>query len=887
MNSIKISYDYRSLSVKPNEYLTTIISKNIGMSPVVFSIDKIKDFAIKISCEGHTFSPATFKNGKRSKNNFEQQQLFALDFDNKDPNAFISFEEVYKRAEYYELPILFAYETLSSTNKSKFRVVFLNDVSITDSIIAKAMQLAMGTIFQEADSSCCKDISKMYYGGKNMIYYNENIQMINIEVLFRNLSCYLKDKFRANHYKEKIASFSKNTGIALNRNGLLDVTVSDNCTEAIGASSTTNGKNSPSPIIYKSYYSNIIVDGEIFPNRYYRINLVSDSVGCTDKYSVQKVSSLLKNHAAYRSTAITEIEQKCRLYNQFVSGKRKLSHEELFGLSTNLIHIETGVRIFKSTISKYIHYSEKKDKWENDLLYMNQQEYSPQCCSGFCPYKEICDHGINILSTIHSKRGVIEKIPNHNTKFYSLEEVQKDTYSAICKAYKADDKQFQVVKSMTGAGKSHSYLRLMSENPDNRFLIAAPTNLLKKEIYSKAKDMGINVEFTPSLDEFKSEIPDKVWKKIQSLYKIGRCQSVKPYIHSILENNDIPCLKTYLEKCEKLKTFEGNLITTHRYLLNMNEKSLKEYDAVIIDEDIIFKSIISNQGSVTVSELKTILNETNDSKLSAKIKQILQAIDTQSCIEADGFEYEYEGDYDSLSVLFDIHSFCLAQHFYLRKASEDLNLKENTLVYLNPSTFKNVKYIIVSATADEKICGKFFGEENVNFYECKQAKYKGTLMQYPEKSMSRTCIANNPGIIQNLMKYFGFDKDRVITFMRENIGRLHFGNTEGVNTMEGKDILVVGTPYHAEFLYKLAAFTMGLDFEENEKMALQSAVHNGYRFSFTTFKNENLKTIHFWMLESELEQAVGRARLLRNECMVHLFSNFPLSQAEMVSDLFK
>ena len=249
MNSIKISYDYRSLSVKPNEYLTTIISKNIGMSPVVFSIDKIKDFAIKISCEGHTFSPATFKNGKRSKNNFEQQQLFALDFDNKDPNAFISFEEVYKRAEYYELPILFAYETLSSTNKSKFRVVFLNDVSITDSIIAKSMQLAMGTIFQEADSSCCKDISKMYYGGKNMIYYNENTQMINIEVLFRNLSCYLKDKFKANHYKEKIASFSKNTGIALNQNGLLDVTVSDNCTEAIGANSTTNGKNSPSPII--------------------------------------------------------------------------------------------------------------------------------------------------------------------------------------------------------------------------------------------------------------------------------------------------------------------------------------------------------------------------------------------------------------------------------------------------------------------------------------------------------------------------------------------------------------------------------------------------------------------------------------------------------------
>jgi hypothetical protein len=36
------------------------------------------------------------------------------------------------------------------------------------------------------------------------------------------------------------------------------------------------------------------------------------------------------------------------------------------------------------------------------------------------------------------------------------------------------------------------------------------------------------------------------------------------------------------------------------------------------------------------------------------------------------------------------------------------------------------------------------------------------------------------------------------------------------------------------------------------------------------------------MIESELEQAIGRARLLRNKCTVHLFSNFPLPQAKMM-----
>ena len=42
---------------------------------------------------------------------------------------------------------------------------------------------------------------------------------------------YLKDKYKAKHYKEKIAKFSKDTGIALNKNGFLDVMVMGNPTE--------------------------------------------------------------------------------------------------------------------------------------------------------------------------------------------------------------------------------------------------------------------------------------------------------------------------------------------------------------------------------------------------------------------------------------------------------------------------------------------------------------------------------------------------------------------------------------------------------------------------------------------------------------------------------
>jgi hypothetical protein len=50
-----------------------------------------------------------------------------------------------------------------------------------------------------------------------------------------------------------------------------------------------------------------------------------------------------------------------------------------------------------------------------------------------------------------------------------------------------------------------------------------------------------------------------------------------------------------------------------------------------------------------------------------------------------------------------------------------------------------------------------------------------------------------------------------------------------------------------------------------------------------TFCADNwvLRDIQFYMIESELEQAVGRARLINNDCTVNLFSNFPIGQAVM------
>ena len=145
--------------------------------------------------------------------------------------------------------------------------------------------------------------------------------------------------------------------------------------------------------------------------------------------------------------------------------------------------------------------------------------------------------------------------------------------------------------------------------------------------------------------------------------------------------------------------------------------------------------------------------------------------------------------------------------------------------------------------------------------------------------MSRDYIDRNIDVLKKIPEWSG--SGNMITFKKYNIGDMYFGNAIGCDCLKGQDIDVVGTPYQVDFLYKLFPFSIGLDVNEDAVMKPCWVVHNGYIFRFTTYGEQDdiLRKFHLWMVESELEQAVGRARLLRYDCTVNLFSNFPLKQA--------
>ena len=184
----------------------------------------------------------------------------------------------------------------------------------------------------------------------------------------------------------------------------------------------------------------------------------------------------------------------------------------------------------------------------------------------------------------------------------------------------------------------------------------------------------------------------------------------------------------------------------------------------------------------------------------------------------------------------------------------------------------------MSATANDEIY-RMLTHIDVHFYPCKMAEYKGALRLYPKYTFSRHALLEQKGIMDYLKERIG--DDAVITFKAfEKMfdTKYHYGAVEGLNCLEGENISVIGLPNVDEVVYKLYGMAAGVNAELYDMRPMR-VEYNGYDFQMNTFENEKLQMIQLWMLESLLEQAVGRARLLRFDCTVKVFARFPIDQA--------
>ncbi len=227
---------------------------------------------------------------------------------------------------------------------------------------------------------------------------------------------------------------------------------------------------------------------------------------------------------------------------------------------------------------------------------------------------------------------------------------------------------------------------------------------------------------------------------------------------------------------------------------------------------------------------------------------------------------------------------------FVRMRDEDSG--EEVIRYFCPLHMPEMKYIVLSATFDHEIYRKYFtGQMEVYAYPEKKAAYRGRIEQYTYHSLGRKDLsekeqvfsiaeetAGSPGL--DIITFKKFEEDRGRNF---NSAGIHFGNSTGLNGLEGCDLAVIGTPYRVEEYYKLIACYLGTDVnrEGDKRPSLRRAEYKGNSFLITTYKDPLLREVQLYSIESELEQCVGRARLLRQDCSVYVFSCFPCEQARI------
>lgn len=338
-------------------------------------------------------------------------------------------------------------------------------------------------------------------------------------------------------------------------------------------------------------------------------------------------------------------------------------------------------------------------------------------------------------------------------------------------------------------------------------------------------------------------------------------------------------LQSYLNCKDKL---DGTscVVTTHKYFLTLPENILQQYE-VIIDEDILM-SIFKNTESISFQDLRYVLSQGGiPEPYRSRVEQLMRMPDesvgkmTFGKLRYDERDAIYEKELEIRSSLI---GFLESSTYHIDLASEKIN-------YFTAQDLPKVKMIVVSATLKRELYHDYCQEDKIFYCEVEKAEYKGKLLQYSAYSVTRNCLEQvGYEVMENKVKSItGNEKINIITFKKYSEGReIYFGKTEGFNEYKGKDIAVIGTPYSIPFIYRLIGTYLGYD--GNDCMCRRNVIYNGYRFPIMSYGTQKMQELLFYFLQSELEQAIGRARLLRYDCTVYLFSNFPCNQAEIIQE---
>lgn len=847
---VTLCIDHCRYTTKPQGKEISAISTRITQQEVNDSIPHIADM---IGNRGQTFTPAIFHGSKRKKENFQSMQLFALDFDSG-----ICYNSIADRADQYELPVAFAYKTFSySESNEKFRIAFLLDTVITDRNIAEMILFILSKLFPEADPSC-KDVSRMFFGGKGLISIHD--QMCSLITCIKSFEYTMIKTDISRHFCRDMQNLARRYGIELNSKKIICIYQEQGDYKENGAKSANDY------YIYKGLAENAPY--------FYLIQKSSKNP------SAPLEDAEYTSQEPMRAYHMEKANTLCRLLRNAEKNIYTLTHDERFGLLSNLRYIDGGAKYFLSLIDKCN--PDKLVDWNGTNAFLKREKYNPIHCKEFCRYCDSCSHKATLIRTLqqHQRFEILSPEPD----YVSLDEAVSDLEIKFSEAMNADDQNIHVIEAQTAIGKTRIYCEYIQKNYKIRkFLIAVPTNLLKNEVAEHLHILDVPVCISPAVSEL-VHIDPKIKDKLIKLYDTGYNDEARRTIKKMLKKEAKKTDGNYKEIQQELQYFLNFMsylsspetrviVTTHSMLLHLSNNrfcdSLNDYQ-LIIDEDII-PTICHSQHSIEIQDISCLLENTHITDCQQKQLEFLQNMISETPIL-----YEKEAIYYKLNLLQKERIF--SDFNNLRKGCILLKNKNN-ITYLYPYQLPMKKVVILSATSNEYIYRKYFSNRIVQYTECKKAKLAGHIYQYPFYNCSRNALKKKKiqKILSHIRKKHG--DIPVISFKEYYLDDLHFGNTEGIDRYANCDIAVLGTPHLNDSAYKMLAFMIDHNVTM-EKLCLRKVTHKNVQFSLMSYKNVLLQNIQKYFISLEIEQAVGRARALRYNRNVYVYSDFPVEQAE-------
>jgi hypothetical protein len=206
----------------------------------------------------------------------------------------------------------------------------------------------------------------MYFGGcrNELLHFDDDLSTMNVVSAVTGMTSYLEDRYKTN-YKRKVAEFVKRHGLRANDRGMPDVSFSSEppSTEKNAETTGVIQDDEISPNSSTVNISTIEGFGENQSKRFYQIKYDDDTRACAK-------ARRSTNHRDLRRKDIPALRSVCQLLREFESGSRRLSHDELFGLATNLVNVETGSELFLERFKKNSYADGrvgKYRKWVHDM----------------------------------------------------------------------------------------------------------------------------------------------------------------------------------------------------------------------------------------------------------------------------------------------------------------------------------------------------------------------------------------------------------------------------------------------------------------------------------------------------------------------------------------